>query len=90
MAEVELLVSVACGGWGDPELPQHPSEIVGWIRSFKATIPVPEWVLEMIETLRANESEVEFAYTKIRKCDCTIALLHILMRESSRLFMDQI
>lgn len=57
---------MACGGWGDPELPKTPMEILDWARSFVGLAPIPEWVFELLNILRETEDGVSLDDTKIR------------------------
>lgn len=50
-SSVYLAVEFVCGSWGDQNLPTEPAHLRGFIESLQGIRPVPEWLLQTVETL---------------------------------------
>ena len=46
-----FIVMLTCGSWSNPDLPNTVSEILEWMKSFRAKLPHPEWAVEFVEKL---------------------------------------
>lgn len=64
-----LLVRFSFYGWGNPPLPESPEAIREYMATINGTVPVPQWIFDMLDQLLKVNDEERVFNGKLRAFD---------------------